>query len=155
MKPPGTLPLHLVPIHLSDANEFVRLHHRTHKRVPGCKFCVGVADGGGQLRGVAICGRPIARHTDDGWTLEVNRTCTDGTPNANSMLYGAAWRAAKALGYRRVITFTMEGESGASLRGAGFREVGRLQGASWSCPSRGRYDFDHTVQTKIRWQRDM
>jgi hypothetical protein len=75
------------------------------------------------LVGVAMCGRPIARHFDDGLTLEVNRTCTDGAENANSMRYGACWRAAKAMGYRRLITYTQANESGASLRAAGFRRV--------------------------------
>lgn len=77
----------------------------------------------GGLVGVAVAGRPVARHFDDGLTLEVSRTCTDGTPNANSKLYGAIWRAASALGYRRLITYTQADESGASLRGAGFVRV--------------------------------
>jgi hypothetical protein len=90
------------------------------------KFCLGVAIVD-TLVGVATVGRPVARHLDDGYTLEVNRTCTlDGTPNVNSMLYGAAWRAAKALGYRRLITYTQEGESGASLRAAGWRLIAEL-----------------------------
>ncbi|MFD4611942.1 XF1762 family protein [Streptomyces sp. NPDC058440] len=75
-------------------------------------FAVGAADETGILRAVAIVGRPVARHLDDGTTLEVTRTASDGTRNANSLLYGASWRAAKALGYRRLITFTQEGESG-------------------------------------------
>jgi hypothetical protein len=77
-------------------------------------------DDAGELVGVAMAGRPIARHLDDGKTIEVNRTCTDGTANANSMLYGAVWRAARAMGYQRCITYTQHDESGASLRGAGF-----------------------------------
>ena len=86
------------------------------------KFCLGV-DSDGQLVGVATIGRPVSRGYDDGYTLEVNRTCTDGTPHVNSMLYGAAWRAAKALGYRRLITYTQAGESGSSLRAAGWRII--------------------------------
>jgi hypothetical protein len=83
-----------------------------------------------------MVGRPIARAFDDGRTLEVNRTATDGTPNANSALYGAAWRAAKALGYLRLITYTQAGESGASLRGAGWRVIAeRPARASWSASS--------------------
>jgi hypothetical protein len=96
------------------------------------KFCLGIA-AGPQLVGVATVGRPVARQYDDGYTLEVNRTCTDGTPNANSMLYGAAWRAAKALGYRRLITYTQDGESGTSLRAAGWRVVAeRAPRPSWA-----------------------
>lgn len=86
-------------------------------------FCIGVAQGG-DLVGVATVGRPVAKAYQDGYTLEVNRTCTlDDARNANSMLYGAAWRAAKALGYRRLITYTQAGESGASLRAAGWRII--------------------------------
>ena len=91
------------------------------------------------LVGVAVVGRPVARHYDDGMTLEVNRTATDGTPNANSMLYGAAWRATKALGYHRLITYTQAGESGASLRAAGWCVVGqRTPRKGWDTPSRRR-----------------
>ena len=78
-------------------------------------------DSDGALRGVATCGRPSARHLDDGLTLEVTRTCTDGCPNANSALYGAAYRIAAAMGYQRILTYTQEGESGSSLRGAGWQ----------------------------------
>jgi hypothetical protein len=106
-----------------EAKAFIAEHHRHHKPPRGWKFGVGIADETGQLVGVATVGRPVAPAFDDGWTLEVNRTCTTGEKNANSMLYGAAWRAAKALGYRRLITYTQEGESGASLRAAGYRLV--------------------------------
>lgn len=112
--------LELCPISLPEANAFVHEHHRHHRHVPGAKFCLGVEQGG-KLVGVAIVGRPVARHYDDGETLEVNRTCTDGTRNANSFLYGAAWKATRALGYRRLITYTQSSESGSSLRGAGWR----------------------------------
>ncbi|MFI1119429.1 XF1762 family protein [Streptomyces physcomitrii] len=102
-------------------------------------FAVGAADESGTLHAVAIVGRPVARHLDDGATLEVTRTASDGARNANSLLYGASWRAAKALGYRRLITFTQEGESGASLRGAGWRIVAhRPPRAGWHTPSRPR-----------------
>ena len=116
--------LRIVPVNLRDANRFVAEHHRHHPPARGCRFTLGVATEDGILVGVAIVGRPVARHLDDGSTLEVNRTATDGTPNANSALYGAAWRAARALGYGRLVTFTQADESGASLRGAGWRVVG-------------------------------
>ncbi len=110
------------------------MYHRHHQPPRGTRFTLGVArESDSELVGVAMVGRPVARHYDDGLTLEVNRTCTDGTPNANSCLYGAAWRAAQALGYRRLITYTQEGESGASLRGAGWRIVGeRPARGSWA-----------------------
>jgi hypothetical protein len=135
---------------LSEANEFVRSHHRHHKPVPGAKFCVGVAVGE-KVVGVAIVGRPVSRMLDDGWTLEVNRTCTDGTKNANSMLYGACRRAAWALGYKRLVTYTLPEEGGASLRAAGWREIGRAGGGKWSRESRPRVDL-HPTQEKIRWE---
>jgi hypothetical protein len=111
---------------------FVVLHHRHHPPPRGARFTLGVANDE-RLVGVALVGRPVARHFDDGFTLEVNRTCTDGTPNANSALYGAAWRATKALGYRRLVTYTQAGESGISLRAAGWRVVAeRPRRASWA-----------------------
>jgi hypothetical protein len=122
-----------VPLTFAQAASFVEQHHRHHKPPVGTKFVLGVAREDGDLVGVAMVGRPVARHFDDGLTLEVNRTCTDGTANANSALYGAAWRAAKALGYRRLITYTQAGESGASLSGAGWRIVAeRPARGSWA-----------------------
>lgn len=133
--------LRLVPVSLADANGFVAMWHRHHQPVPGHKFSIGVADEDDVLRGVAIVGRPKPRHYDDGLTLEVNRTATDGTKNANSMLYGAAARATFALGYRRLITYTQEGESGASLRGAGWKVIAhRPPNKGWDMPSRPRED---------------
>lgn len=125
--------LMIVPLTFAQAAAFVEQHHRHHKPPTGTKFVLGVAVADGGLVGCAMVGRPVARHYDDGLTLEVNRTCTDGTPNANSALYGAAWRAAKALGYRRLITYTQAGESGESLSGAGWRIVGeRAARGSWA-----------------------
>lgn len=142
--------LSVVPMTLGEANAYVKQHHRHHQPVPGAKFCLAIAEGD-RICGVAIIGRPVARHVDDGWTLEVNRSCTDGTKNANSMLYGAAWRAAKALGYRRLITYTLPEEGGASLRAAGWKCVGEAGGGSWSRPSRPTVDR-HPLQKKLRWE---
>lgn len=131
--------LRIVPVRFADACGFVEMWHRHHKPPVGYKFCLGVADGDDVLRGVAIVGRPVARHFDNGLTLEVTRTATDGTRNANSMLYGAAWRAAKALGYRRLVTYNQDGESGASLRAAAWRVVAeRPAHNGWDRPSRPR-----------------
>lgn len=131
--------LELVPVSFADACAFIAAHHRHHKPPVGMKFCVGAATEDGILRGVVVVGRPVARHFDNGQTLEVTRTATDGTANANSMLYGAAWRAAKALGYTRLITYTQSGESGSSLRAAGFQVVAeRAPRPGWNMPSRPR-----------------
>lgn len=142
--------LELSPISFAEANDYVARLHRNHKPVVGCKFCIAVSDGE-EVRGVAIVGRPVARNLDDGWTLEVNRCCTDGARNACSMLYGAAWRAAKALGYKRLVTYTLQDEGGASLRAAGWRNVGLVGGGNWNVRSRPRIDTEHQQQ-KLRWE---
>lgn len=144
--------LELVPVSFADACAFVAMHHRHHQPPIGHKFSIGVALDG-VLVGVAMVGRPVSRMYDDGATLEVNRTATDGTPDANSMLYGAAWRAAKALGYSRLITYTQEGETGASLRGAGWTVVAeRRARAGWSVPSRPRDDRGVDRMPRTLWE---
>ena len=99
--------LTLVPVTLRQANAFVAEHHRHHKPVVGHKFSIGCQKNGA-LVGVAIAGRPVSRYLDDGFTLEVTRLCTLGDRNACSMLYAAAARAAKAMGYHKIITYTRQ-----------------------------------------------
>jgi hypothetical protein len=143
----------VVPISLDEANAFVREHHRHHDPVPGAKFCVAVAQGD-KVCGVAIVGRPVARMVDDGWTLEVNRTCTDGTHNANSALYGACRRVAFGLGYRKLVTYTLPEESGSSLRAAGWQCLGTAGGGKWARTNRPRTDT-HPLQKKLKWETTM
>lgn len=141
------------PITLKFAREFVQLHHRHNKPPVGHKFSVGLFMED-KCVGVAIAGRPVARMLDDGFTLEVTRTCTDGTRNANSMLYGAISRAAFAMGYKKCITYTQHGETGASLRGAGWTAVAELQArAGWDTPSRPRNDIGSGNVDRIRWEK--
>lgn len=140
----------LQPLTLAEAHAFVREHHRHHGPSVGGKFAIGVNDGE-RVVGVVVVGRPVARHFDDGWTAEVTRLATDGTRNACSMLYAAAWRAARAMGYRRLVTYTLPDEGGASVRAAGWRLVGEAGGGSWSCKSRPRVD-KHPLQTKLLWE---
>ena len=142
--------LELTPITLAEANAFVEQHHRHHKPVVGHKFCMAASTEKG-VCGVCIVGRPVSRHLDDGWTLEVNRCCTDGTKNAPSLLYGAAWRAAKAMGYRRLITYTLPQEGGASLRAAGWKCIGERGGGNWNVKTRPRVDTQ-LQQTKLCWE---
>lgn len=124
--------MRIVPITFRAASKFVAEHHRHNKPPRGWKFGLALEDVG-RLIGVAMAGRPVARAFDNGLTLEVNRTCTDGSKNANSMLYGAVWRCAKAMGYLRCITYTQHDESGTSLRAAGWRRVKDLSArASWA-----------------------
>lgn len=142
--------LEIVPITLAEANAFVTQHHRHHSKVAGHKYSIGVTDDE-KIRGVAIVGRPVARILDDGWTLEVNRVCTDGCRNACSMLYAAAWRAARAMGYRRIITYTLKNEIGASLNGAGWKLLGERGGGTWNRKQRPRID-KHPTQLKLLWE---
>ena len=114
------------PITFKAACEFVERLHRHNKPPRGHKFSVALHSDGA-LVGVAMAGRPVARAFDDGLTLEINRTCTDGNSNANSMLYGACRRAAWAMGYKRIITYTQAEESGSSLHAAGFVKVKELE----------------------------
>ncbi len=143
--------LQIVPVDLDEANHFVAEYHRHHQPVVGHKFSIGVMDEGGKIRGVAIISRPIARRMDNGWTLEVTRLCTDGCKNTCSALYAAAWRATRAMGYRRLVTFTLKSESGISLVAAGWKNVGETKGRSWNVPSRPRID-KHPLQERFRWE---
>lgn len=118
--------LTIVPITLRTAKAYIAALHRHNPSMTGWKFGLGVCDDNGEMRGVLVAGRPISRHLDDGLTIEVNRTATDGCPHANSALYGAAWRVAQAMGYRTFVTYTQADESGASMRAIGATLVRRL-----------------------------
>jgi hypothetical protein len=142
--------LALVPLTLREANAFVAEHHRHHKPARGCIAVVGVEDDG-RVCGVGIAGRPSARMLQDGYTAEVTRCCTDGARNAPSMIYRALWRAVKALGYRKLVTYTLPEEGGASLRASGFKLIGEAGGGSWDRRDRPRVDL-HPTQSKLRWE---
>lgn len=153
--------LYLTPVTLRRAQAFIDLHHRHNSAPRGHKFSIGVAEVlSGVLVGVACAGRPVARHLDDGMTLEVNRTCTTGWPNANSMLYGAVWRAARAMGYRRCITYTQHDETGASLRAVGWVRAAELaprggwaESTGESNPLRERRDpVGSGGVARVRWE---
>jgi hypothetical protein len=123
----------IVPLTWREACAFNNAVHRHHKASRGCKWAIGVTDTDGKLHGVALCGRPVSRILDDGLTIEINRTATDGYQNANSALYGACWRIASAMGYRRIVTYNQEGETGASLKAAGYQLVRNLPArGSWA-----------------------
>lgn len=120
------------PIPFRIANEFIRDFHRHHKMVTGGKFCIGLYDDL-NLVGVAICGRPVSRYYDDGFTLEINRLCVlEGIKNACSMLYGRCCRIARAMGYRKVITYILASENGASLKASNFVYDGESGGEIWT-----------------------
>ncbi|WP_199738914.1 XF1762 family protein [Corallococcus sp. CA054B] len=138
---------------LEQANAFVDEHHRHHEPVPGCRWRHGLWDLSlNQLCGVAIVGNPVARELDERRIVEVNRCCTDGTPNACSMLYGAAARVAQDLGFFAIITYTLDEEEGASLRADGWWGVrDAVREESWNRPSRPRGAL--SLGPKTRWVR--
>ena len=140
----------IIPITQSEAFEFIKQHHRHHRKPVGSVFQIACAVEG-KIVGVVTVGRPVARRLDNGYTLEVNRLCTDGTKNACSMLYSAAWRAAKALGWTRLITYILNTESGKSLYASNWKCLGERGGTSWSVPSRPRVD-KHPLQKKILFE---
>jgi hypothetical protein len=142
--------LQLQPITFEEACTFIRQHHRHHLPSRGWKFGIAVNDGQ-RVVGVVMVGRPVARGLNDGWTLEVTRNCTDGTPHVASMLYAAAWRAARALGYKRLVTYILKSEAGTSLKAAGWKVLYETKGGSWDCPSRPRVDKAPTEQ-KLLWE---
>lgn len=142
--------LQLQPITYREACRFIQQHHRHHLPPQGWKWGIAVSESE-KVVGVVTVGRPVARKLDDGWTLEVTRCCTDGTKNAASKLYGAAWRAARAMGYRRLITYTLASEAGTSLVAAGYRSLYETPGRSWSVPSRARVD-KHPIGQKTLWE---
>ena len=142
--------LEIQPITYREAIAFIAKHHRHHAPPQGYKFGIAVNDGE-KVVGVVTVGRPVARHLDNGWTAEVTRCCTDGTKNAPSILYGAAWRAARAMGYKRLITYTLIEEPGTSLFAAGWKVIGQTTGGNRNTPSRLRIDSEHQGQ-KLLWE---
>jgi hypothetical protein len=144
-------PLRITPIFQDEAFAFIQRHHRHHKKPVGSIFQVAASKGEAVV-GVAVVGRPVARRLQDGYTAEVTRLCTDGTKNACSMLYGACWRVAREMGYRRLITYILSEEPGTTLHASGWRLVGERGGGSWSCPSRPRVD-KHPLQKKLLFEK--
>lgn len=142
-----------VPITLREAASFVAQHHRHHRPPRGHKFSIGAADSSGaEILGVVIVGRPLSRNLDSGWTAEVLRLCSLGGGNVCSFLYGRAWAASKAMGYLRLITYTLPSEGGGSLRGAGWTLIGERGGGEWSRKDRPRVD-SHPKQKKFLWEK--
>lgn len=152
--------LRCIPVTVAAANRAVKKIHRHHGPVPPAlaQFCVGALDEAGKLCGVAICGRPANRNSDDGQTAEVLRVASDGTANVCSFLYGACARIAAAMGYARVISYTLETESGESMRGAGWtREESGIKSWWHRYPEKNARDRrtvverEHHGVLKVRW----
>lgn len=138
------------PITFKQACDFILLNHRHHRPTVGCKFCIGLFDGE-KMIGCAVCGRPVSRFLDDGLTCEINRLCTDGTPNACSKLYGASCRVAREMGYKKVITYILKSENGASLKASNFVCEGEAGGLNWTGSRNRGQDIPHEMKT--RWSR--
>lgn len=150
---------YIVPVTLRRANDFVSMFHRHTGRTSrnGGKFAMPIANAGA-LMGVAIVGNPLSATLMDGLTAEVLRVCvTPFVPRGScSQLYGACWRAWRAMGGRRMITYTLESEDGASLRGAGWQIAGKTKptGDGWRKQD-GLETRTHTAVldlVKNRWQ---
>ena len=158
------VPLTLRPLTLAEARRYIAEHHRHNAPPIGHRFSIGVEDQDGCLRGVAVVGHPVARHQDDGRTAEIVRLATDGTKNAPSMLYAACIRAAKAMGYRSIITYTLASEPGTSLRASAWVQDGTVDASpnGWSnrptnAPNQpglwGQKMVPH--EAKVRWRRSL
>lgn len=145
--------LKISPIHIKEAKEFIRQYHRHNIPPVGGKFAISCYDDE-RLCGVAICGRPVARYFDDGETLEIYRNCTDGTRNACSKLYGACCRIAREMGYKKVITYTLESENGASLKASNFKWVGEAGGIAWTGKRKRNY-YISPEEMKNRWEMEL
>jgi len=142
--------MELQSISFKEACEFIKRHHRHHQPPQGWKFGMAVNDEY-RVVGVATVGRPVSRILDDGWTLEVTKCFTVGTRNACSMLYSAAWRATKAMGYKRVITYILSSEAGTLLKAAGWRLIGEAGVGKWGRKNRPREVKAPTSQ-KLLWE---
>jgi len=140
--------IRIVPVSLREANAFVEAHHRHHGKAQGCKFCIA-AEVDGEIRGVAITGRPVSRFLDNGLTAEVTRLCTDGTSNACSFLYAACARIARSMGYEKIISYILNSENGASLRASGWRCIGSRGSGNWNKPGRPRKDSPNPGMKKL------
>lgn len=146
--------LRIVPTTIGAAKQYVARWHRHHEPPRGALFAVACqSDGALEPCGVAIVGRPVARKLQDGKTCEVLRVATDETRNACSILLGACKRIAQAMGYRRLITYTLAEESGASLRAVGAMPTATVRGASWDSLSRKRTNKGNAqMKDKVRWE---
>lgn len=147
--------LYVMPMNYDEANELVRRWHRHHRPVNTFRFAIGVFDDAGKPHGAVIVGPPVARLAGHPRTVaEVTRLVTDGTPNACSMLYAAAARAAQAMGFERIQTFILHEEPGSSLRGAGWDDEGTSAGGNWfrdGNPKHQQQTSAHLAGKKRRW----
>jgi hypothetical protein len=145
--------LHVVPIELSDANAAIEVWHRHHKPCVGHRFSIGVIDEHGALHAAAVVGRPVARlagHPQQ--VLEVTRLVSDGTKNCCSMLYSAAARIGKEMGFLRIQTYILaDEETGVSLKASGWSLEGLAGGGQWKHSDGKQRRTDQPIGKKLRW----
>lgn len=152
MMPDNLNQLEIRPISNKDAGLFVDENHRHNQAPWGNWFSIALYDWD-ELVGVAMVGRPISRILDDGLTAEVRRLTIKGTvPNGCSMLYGRAKRICILMGFRKVITYTLQSESGSSLKAVGAKAVARVRARSWDTGKRHRETQPVQLEPKIRWE---
>ena len=147
------------PYTLKAANEYVKQYHRHSKTVVGCKFCIAVINQSNKVIGVAIVGRPVSRRLDDGYTGEIVRTCTEGVKNVNSFLYGACARIWKEMGGTKILTYTLETESGISLKAAGYKHIATTkpfsEGKGWTTRKGREWQSKVHSLHKYRWEKNL
>jgi hypothetical protein len=146
--------LFILPCELKEARDYITRFHRHHRPPQGHRWSIKAVDEDGNIHGVAVVGRPVGRHQQDGSTLEITRLCTDGTRNTVSFLVGACKRIARAFGWKRLISYTLIEENGASWKASGMTQTGETSGGAWS----GTYGDGkkranvHPLQPKRRWE---
>ena len=144
--------LHVFPLTLAQANDLVGSLHRHHKPVVGHRFSLGCRDKYGNVHGAVIVGRPVARRTEQYEIAEVTRLVTDGTKNACSILYSAAARVCRTMGFFKIQTFILDSESGTSLKASGWKFVSTCSGGDWNCQTRGGRRTDQPQNPKQKWE---
>jgi hypothetical protein len=135
---------------LKAANAFIAEHHRHHRPVVGHRFSLA-AWNADVMVGVAIVGRPVSRGCDPGRVLEVTRLCTDGTKNACSILYAAAARVGRELGYHKIQTYVLQSEPDTSLQASGWALETITRGGAWVRPDGALRRQDQPTEPKARW----
>jgi hypothetical protein len=152
----GDIPLRVVPLELTEANALVAKWHRHHQPAVGHRFSIGAVDDDGVVHAAAIVGRPVARLAGSPReVLEVVRLVSDGTPNACSILYAAAARAGKSLGFARIQTYILESELGTTLKASGWESAGRAGGGQWKHTDGKPRRTDQPTEAKERWVRQL
>lgn len=156
MSAPTQPRLRVVPLELAEANELVAMWHRHHQPAVGHRFSIGAIDDDGVVHSAAIIGRPVARLAGSPReVLEVVRLVSDGTPNACSVLYAAAARAGKAMGFARIQTYILDDEPGTTLKASGWVTEGAAGGGQWKHTDGKPRRTDQPTTLKERWAKSL